>query len=211
MRSRRRPRGLARQQVRKQADGLLDKLCSLEPAVRDRAVPQTTICYRGCTVSFSVLKQELHTYVPATMPEDPDFDIFARDQARQPQLSEARRKRKASGEARVARDLDNTWHGRKCNLAHLPNTSRKNCSAVVQPVTIMCDNEAALTLVKHPIASARSKHIDVLHHFVRERVARGELVFKFCGSVANVADVFTKALPSVKFGFCKAGMGMVKL
>ncbi|MGQ3285945.1 reverse transcriptase domain-containing protein, partial [Bosea sp. (in: a-proteobacteria)] len=72
-------------------------------------------------------------------------------------------------------------------------------SAVVQPVTIMCDNEAALTLVKHPIASARSKHIDVLHHFVRERVARGELVFKFCGSAANVADVFTKALPSVKF------------
>ncbi|KAJ9514928.1 hypothetical protein QJQ45_028661 [Haematococcus lacustris] len=43
------------------------------------------------------------------------------------------------------------------------------------------------------------------------RVARGELVFKFCGSAANVADVFTKALPSVKFGFCKAGMGMVKL
>ncbi|KAJ9534804.1 hypothetical protein QJQ45_017230 [Haematococcus lacustris] len=78
-------------------------------------------------------------------------------------------------------------------------------SAVVQPVTIMCDNEAALTLVKHPIASARSKHIDVLHHFVRERVARGELVFKFCGSAANVADVFTKALPSVKFEFCKAG------
>ncbi|KAJ9520269.1 hypothetical protein QJQ45_030268 [Haematococcus lacustris] len=77
-------------------------------------------------------------------------------------------------------------------------------SAVVQPVTIMCDNEAALTLVKHPIASARSKHIDVLHHFVRERVARGELVFKFCGSAANVADVFTKALPSVKFEFCKA-------
>ncbi|KAJ9524864.1 hypothetical protein QJQ45_002997 [Haematococcus lacustris] len=48
-------------------------------------------------------------------------------------------------------------------------------------------------------------HIDVLHHFVRERVARGELVFKFCGSAANVADVFTKALPSVKFEFCKAG------
>ncbi|KAJ9521136.1 hypothetical protein QJQ45_022831 [Haematococcus lacustris] len=84
-------------------------------------------------------------------------------------------------------------------------------SAVVQPVTIMCDNEAALTLVKHPIASARSKHIDVLHHFVRERVARGELVFNFCGSAANVADVFTKALPFVKFEFYKAGMGMVKL
>ncbi|KAJ9534056.1 hypothetical protein QJQ45_002051 [Haematococcus lacustris] len=102
------------------------------------------------------------------------------------------------------------------DIAHVVGVLAKFMSAptkehwrpVVQPVTIMCDNEAALTLVKHPIASARSKHIDVLHHFVRERVARGELVFKFCGSAATVADVFTKALPSVKFQFCKADMGM---
>ncbi|KAJ9504976.1 hypothetical protein QJQ45_013241 [Haematococcus lacustris] len=82
-------------------------------------------------------------------------------------------------------------------------------SDVVQPVTIMCDNEAAITLIKHPIASAQSKHIDVLHHFVRERAARGEVVFKFCESEANVADGMTKALPRAKFEFCKAGMGMV--
>ncbi|MGQ3285875.1 reverse transcriptase domain-containing protein, partial [Bosea sp. (in: a-proteobacteria)] len=82
-------------------------------------------------------------------------------------------------------------------------------SDVVQPVTIMCDNEAAITLIKHPIASAQSKHIDVLHHFVRERAARGEVVFKFCESEANVADGMTKALPRAKFEFCKTGMGMV--
>ncbi|KAJ9524195.1 hypothetical protein QJQ45_005002 [Haematococcus lacustris] len=76
-------------------------------------------------------------------------------------------------------------------------------SAVVQPVTIMCDNEASLTLIKHPIASARPKHIDVLHHFVREWVARGELDFELCGSAAHVADALIKALPSVKFEFCK--------
>ncbi|KAJ9507318.1 hypothetical protein QJQ45_006294 [Haematococcus lacustris] len=70
-------------------------------------------------------------------------------------------------------------------------------SDVVQPVTIMCDNEAAITLIKHPIASAQSKHIDVLHHFVRERAARGEVVFKFCESEANVADGMTKALGRV--------------
>ncbi|KAJ9534762.1 hypothetical protein QJQ45_013135 [Haematococcus lacustris] len=83
--------------------------------------------------------------------------------------------------------------------------------SAVEPVTIMCDNEAAITLIKHPIASARSKHIDVLHHFVRERAARGELVFKYLASGANVADAMTKALPGVKYEFCKPGMGMVKL
>ncbi|KAJ9506997.1 hypothetical protein QJQ45_007064 [Haematococcus lacustris] len=84
-------------------------------------------------------------------------------------------------------------------------------SSTVEPVTIMCDDEAAITLIKHPIASVRSKDIDVLHHFVREHAAGGELVFKYLASGANVANAMTKALPGVKFEFCKSGMGMVKL
>ncbi|KAJ9507395.1 hypothetical protein QJQ45_006357 [Haematococcus lacustris] len=80
-----------------------------------------------------------------------------------------------------------------------------------QPVTIMCDNKTAITLIKHPIASARSKHIDVLHHFVRERAARGELVFKHLATGSNVADAMTKDLPGVNFEFCKVVMGMMKL
>ncbi|MGQ3286106.1 hypothetical protein, partial [Bosea sp. (in: a-proteobacteria)] len=52
-------------------------------------------------------------------PEDPDFDIVDRDEAGQPDLTEAQRKRKASGEARAARSRDNTFHARKAKLAHL--------------------------------------------------------------------------------------------
>ena len=37
------------------------------------------------------------------------------------------------------------------------------------------DNQAALTLMKNPIASARSKHIGIINHFARERVARKEV------------------------------------
>ncbi|KAJ9527368.1 hypothetical protein QJQ45_025632, partial [Haematococcus lacustris] len=56
------------------------------------------------------------------VPEDPDFDIVHRDEAGQPDLTEAQRKRKASGEARAARSKDNTFHARK---ATSPTTSRK--------------------------------------------------------------------------------------
>jgi hypothetical protein len=69
----------------------------------------------------------------------------------------------------------------------------------VSPVQMLCDNQAAMKLIKHPIASMRSKHIDVQHHFVRERCSRGEVAFQYCETGEMVADCMTKALPMVKF------------
>lgn len=81
----------------------------------------------------------------------------------------------------------------------------------VTPVQLLCDNQGAIKLVKHAIASMRSKHIDVMHHFVRERVARGEVVFSYCKSEDMVADCLTKAVPVSKFAKCKHGMGVGKV
>ncbi|KAJ9511553.1 hypothetical protein QJQ45_003573 [Haematococcus lacustris] len=68
--------------------------------------------------------------------------------------------------------------------------------------SILCDNQAALQLLHNPIASARAKHINVHHHFARERVARGEVSFSYC---STVADIMTKPLSLVKFSFGKQG------
>ncbi|KAJ9525480.1 hypothetical protein QJQ45_003117 [Haematococcus lacustris] len=67
---------------------------------------------------FSMAKKKRRT-VPRPVPEDPDSDIEDRDEALQPDLTEAQQNRKVSGEARAARDRDNTYHGRKCKIAHL--------------------------------------------------------------------------------------------
>lgn len=77
------------------------------------------------------------------------------------------------------------------------------------PVTIYSDNQAAISLLKNPITSARSKHIDVHYHFARERVARKEVEFIYCRTDDNVADALTKALPDCKFTACCKGMGMM--
>jgi hypothetical protein len=42
---------------------------------------------------------------------------------------------------------------------------------------------------------ARTKHIEIDYHFVRERVAGRRLDIKFISSKDQVADGFTKALP----------------
>ena len=74
---------------------------------------------------------------------------------------------------------------------------------------INCDSQGAIRLLKHPIASNRTKHIDVVHHFARERVARKEVCFEYCNTGAMVADFLTKALPIGKFKFCCSGIGLV--
>lgn len=77
------------------------------------------------------------------------------------------------------------------------------------PLSIFCDNQAALTLCKDRKEGQRVKHIDIIHHFARDRVASGELQFVYCKSVDNVSDCFTKALPKATLETCLVGLGML--
>ena len=75
-------------------------------------------------------------------------------------------------------------------------------------VKIYCDNQGSIVLLKHPIASQRSKHIDVIHHFVRERVARREIEYEYLNTNDMKADILTKPLTVTKFAKCKAEIGL---
>ena len=78
----------------------------------------------------------------------------------------------------------------------------------LKTMQIYTDNQAALTLLKNPIASVRSKHIDIIYHFARERVARKEVKFDYCPTAKMIADIMTKALAEGKFVACCNGMGV---
>ena len=77
------------------------------------------------------------------------------------------------------------------------------------PTQLWGDNQGALALVKDPVLHARTKHIDVHHHAVRERVARKEVVFDYCPTSDMVADALTKGLPRPAFEKCRDAMGLV--
>ncbi len=62
-------------------------------------------------------------------------------------------------------------------------------------MVIRCDNQSAISLTKNPTQHARTKHIDVQHHFVQEGVENREVTFEYCSTEEMVADVLTKALP----------------
>lgn len=75
-------------------------------------------------------------------------------------------------------------------------------------ISIKADSQSAIKLLKNPVFSMRSKHIDVIYHFARERVTRKDVSFSYTKTEGMVADALTKPVPKIKFDFCRSSMGI---
>ena len=56
--------------------------------------------------------------------------------------------------------------------------------------------------------TSRTKHIDIQHHFVREKVESGDVKLIYMSTGDMVADTLTKPLPGPKFGKFVTDMGL---
>ena len=80
-----------------------------------------------------------------------------------------------------------------------------------EPPQLLCDNLSVLHMIVNLVFPARSKHIELDHHFVREKVASGVLITRFLPSSLQVVDIFTKALPKTSFQVFRFKLGVHKL
>jgi histone deacetylase 1/2 len=78
-----------------------------------------------------------------------------------------------------------------------------------QSPVLWCDNIGATYLSSNPVFHARTKHIEVDYHFVRERVAKKLLRIKFISSKDQLADIFTKPLPQPQFVGCRRNLNLI--
>ena len=76
---------------------------------------------------------------------------------------------------------------------------------------LWCDNLGATFLSANPVFHARTKHIEIDFHFVRERVARKQLEVRFISSKDQIADGFTKTLCPKKLDEFKRNLNLCKL
>ena len=74
---------------------------------------------------------------------------------------------------------------------------------------LWCDNLGAKYLSANPIFHARTKHIEIDFHFVRERVTNKLLDIRFINSADQLADGFAKAVPAVKLKQFRSNLGLV--
>jgi hypothetical protein len=65
------------------------------------------------------------------------------------------------------------------------------------PIPLCCDNRSASAIIEKPIVCDKSKYAEIHAHYVRERVARGEIVVEEVRTEDQLADALTKALVPV--------------
>ena len=79
---------------------------------------------------------------------------------------------------------------------------------VSDPTTIYCDNLSSIHLAKNPVFHARTKHIEVHYHFVRERVLSSEVELQYVPTDRQTVGIFTKPLGLDKLRHFSGALGL---
>ena len=78
----------------------------------------------------------------------------------------------------------------------------------VRPMAIYTDSEPAMKLAKNAQMHARSKHIDIRMHWIRDAIQNGDIELHYLSTEEMIADTLTKPLPKVKFDQHAKAMGV---
>ena len=81
----------------------------------------------------------------------------------------------------------------------------------IQSLPLCGDNQGSIFLASNPIQERRTKHIDIRYHFIRYTIEEGKIRLTYCPTEDMTADIFTKALTSLKAKHFASSMGLAKV
>ncbi|KAE8668864.1 tir-nbs resistance protein [Hibiscus syriacus] len=103
--------------------------------------------------------------------------------------------------ATVMTSQESSWLIQLMNNLHQP---------VDYAILLYCDNQSAIRLAENPVFHARTKHVEVHYHFVREKVLQEEIEMRQIKIDEQIADLFTKSLSVGKFEHFRRQHGVIQ-
>ena len=74
---------------------------------------------------------------------------------------------------------------------------------------IWTDNLGAAALASNSVLHQRTKHIEIDLHYVRDKVLHKSLEVRYVSTEEQVADIFTKALGTLRFLWLRSKLKVV--
>nr|GEY36209.1 copia protein [Tanacetum cinerariifolium] len=84
--------------------------------------------------------------------------------------------------------------GKACQQALWMKQALVDYDIKLDDIPVLCDNKGAIDLSKNLVLHSRTKHIEILHHFLRYNVQKGNITIEKVSSEDNIADILTKPL-----------------
>ena len=75
-------------------------------------------------------------------------------------------------------------------------------------VPLLCDSTRAIIVAKNPVLHAKTKHIEVRYHFLRDNVEKGKISLSYVPTRDQLADIFTKPLDQATFAHLRGELGV---
>ena len=79
---------------------------------------------------------------------------------------------------------------------------------LMKPLVLYCNNQCTIAAPKNDQYHARTKHIDIQYHFIRESISREIIKICYCPTENMVADIFMRALPVKTFEHLRMLLGV---
>ncbi|CAN1152027.1 Retrovirus-related Pol polyprotein from transposon TNT 1-94, partial [Linum perenne] len=80
-----------------------------------------------------------------------------------------------------------------------------------EPIQMLCDSQAAISIVRNPVQHDRMKHVEIDRHFITQHVTEGVVKLDYVASRNQTADVLTKALARDLFDQLVFKLGMFNI
>ena len=76
-------------------------------------------------------------------------------------------------------------------------------------MVLYCDNSSAINISKNPIQHSKTKHIEIMYHFIRDLIERKIMCLEYIPTERQNADIFTKPLDRSKFEALRQVIGVI--